>query len=89
MALSNQWDNLRRTATAPDRHDMVQKTVLDEDFWRKAKRVLKITKPIYKMLRFCDTDQAVVGEVYEQMDMMLGKIKDILTNDLVLYDLVH
>ena len=41
------------------------------------------------MLRFCDTDQPVIGEVYEQMDTMLGKINDILANDPVVYDLIH
>ena len=41
------------------------------------------------MLRFCDTNQPVIGEVYEQMDTMLGKINDILANDPIVYDLIH
>ncbi|KAI8535978.1 hypothetical protein RHMOL_Rhmol10G0218900 [Rhododendron molle] len=89
MALSKQWKQLRRTTSAPEQHDIVQQTVLDEDFWRKSKRVLKITKPIYKMLRFSNTDKPIIGEVYEQIDMMLGSIKDILFNDLVVCDLIH
>ena len=32
VALSNQWESLRRGASAPDQHDTVQKTVLDDDF---------------------------------------------------------
>ncbi|KAG5542097.1 hypothetical protein RHGRI_021826 [Rhododendron griersonianum] len=89
MALSKQWGYLKMTTSAPEQHDIIQQTVLDEDFWRKSERVLKITKPIYKMLRFSDNDQPIIGEVYEQMDTMLGSIKDILSNDPVVCDLIH
>ncbi|KAL7241612.1 hypothetical protein ACSBR1_014248 [Camellia fascicularis] len=41
------------------------------------------------MLRFSDFDKVVIGEVYEQMDTMLGNIKDSLSNDLTIYDLVQ
>ncbi|KAK9271438.1 hypothetical protein L1049_027029 [Liquidambar formosana] len=34
-------------------------------------------------------DKVVIGEVYEQMDTMLGNMKDILSNDLVVFDLIH
>jgi len=30
------------------------------------------------MIRFADTNAPVIGEVYEQMDNMLGQIKDIV-----------
>ncbi|KAI8561094.1 hypothetical protein RHMOL_Rhmol04G0310100 [Rhododendron molle] len=89
MALSKQWDCLKRTTSSPEQHDNVQQTVLDDDFWRKSQRVLKITKPIYKMLRFSDTDQPIIGEVYEQMDTMLGNIKDTLSADPIVCDLIH
>ena len=52
MALSNHWETLRRSSSDPNQHDIVKKTVMDEDFCSKAKRVLKITKPIYEMLGF-------------------------------------
>ncbi|KAL7233924.1 hypothetical protein ACSBR1_017516 [Camellia fascicularis] len=41
------------------------------------------------MLRFCDSDKAVIGEVYEQMDTMLGNIKYSISDDIVIYDLVQ
>jgi hypothetical protein len=42
------------------------------------------------MIRFADTDQSVIGEVYEQMDSMLGQIKDIVEpRDVNLYNLIH
>ncbi|GAB2289937.1 hypothetical protein Dimus_038075 [Dionaea muscipula] len=89
MVISNHWETLRGGSSDANQHDTVKKTVMDDDFWSKAKSVLKITKPIYKMLRFCDTDKAINGEVYEQMDTMLGNIKDILAADPVVYYLVH
>ncbi|KAF7150398.1 hypothetical protein RHSIM_Rhsim02G0002400 [Rhododendron simsii] len=89
MVLSSQWGNLRRSSSAPEEHDNVRDTIMNDDFWRKVKRILRITKPIYRMLRFSDTDKTVIGEVYEQMDTMLGQIKDILSNDPVVYNLIH
>ena len=41
------------------------------------------------MIRFCDTDKAVIGEVYEQMDTMLGNINVILKDDQATNDLIH
>lgn len=42
------------------------------------------------MIRFVDTYQLVIGEMYEQMDNMLGKIKDIVEpKDAILYDHIH
>ena len=34
------------------------------------------------MIHFADTDQLVIGEVYEQMDSMLGQIKDIVEKEM-------
>ncbi|KAL7177692.1 hypothetical protein ACSBR2_030955 [Camellia fascicularis] len=89
MALRKQWENLRKNTSSPHQHDIVHQTIMDDDFWRKAKIVLTITKHIYKMLRFSDSDKAVIGEVYELMDTMLGNIKDTLSNDPIVYDLIH
>ena len=42
------------------------------------------------MIRFVDTDQLVIGEVYEQMDNTLGQIKDIVElRDATLLDHIH
>ncbi len=41
------------------------------------------------MLRFCDTDQPIIGEVYEQMNTMLRNIEEILATDPVVYDLIN
>jgi hypothetical protein len=42
------------------------------------------------MIRFANIDQLVIGEVYEQMDNMLGQIKDIVElRDVFLYYHIH
>ena len=41
------------------------------------------------MIRFSETDKLVIGEVYEQMDSMLGEIKDVKDNDPNLYAMIH
>jgi hypothetical protein len=41
------------------------------------------------MIRFEDFDRPIIGEVYEQMDNMLGQIKDIVeSRDQKLYDFI-
>ena len=75
MVLSESWKVLKHTATSTsDKRDFqdVEDTVLDGQFWASVKFVLQFTKPIYHMIRFADTDKPIIGEVYEQMDSMLG-----------------
>ena len=79
MVSSDSWHGLKDSAaSASDRHDFqeVEDTVLDGHFQTQVKYVLQFTKPVYNMIRFADTDQSVIGDVYEQMDSMLGHIKD-------------
>jgi hypothetical protein len=41
------------------------------------------------MIQFANSDRPVIGEVYEQMDNMLGQIKDIVEpRDQNLYDFI-
>ena len=63
-----------RDALSIDREgmDATKDTVLDNYFWSQVKYVLQFTKPIYNILRFEDSDRSIIGEVYEQMDTMLG-----------------
>jgi hypothetical protein len=52
--------------------------------------VLQFTKPIYNMIKFANSDRPIIGEVYEQMDSMLGQIKDIVEpKDVNLYNHIH
>ena len=85
MVSSDSWQGLKdRAASASDRHDFqeVEDTVLDGQFWAQVKYVLHFTKLVYNMLRFANTNQSVIGEVYEKMDSMLGHIKTLLSKEM-------
>jgi hypothetical protein len=90
---SDSWKGLKeKVASMFDRPEFqeVEDVVLDGQFWQQVRYVLQFTKPIYSMIMFADIDQPVIGEVYEQMDSMLGQIKDIVElRDEILYDHIH
>jgi hypothetical protein len=87
MVMSDEWDDLRsdkKGALA------VKNIVLDNQFWSQVRYVLQFTKPIYNMIKFSDPDRPFIGEVYEQMDNMLGLIKDIVEpKDVNMHNLIH
>jgi hypothetical protein len=42
------------------------------------------------MIWFANIDHPVIGKVYEQMESMLGQIKDIVeSKDVIFYDHIH
>jgi len=51
---------------------------------------LQFAKPIYNIIKFADLDWPIIGEVYEKMDSVLGKIKEIFEpRDITLYNYIH
>ena len=81
MVSSDSWQVLKDRATSTSKRrdfQVVDDIVLNGQFCVSIKYVLQFTKPIYNMIRFADIDQSVIGEVYEQMDTMIGQIKDIV-----------
>jgi len=87
MVMSDEWDEI---STDREGMDAAKDTVLDSSFWTQVRYCLQFTKPIYNMIRFADSDQPVIGEVYEQMDTMLGLMKDIVhPRDPQLYDFIR
>ncbi|XP_026438026.1 uncharacterized protein LOC113336291 [Papaver somniferum] len=88
MVLSEEWKELKKPANAEE-HAKITSIVMDGNFWSNAEKVLRITKPIYIMLRFSDSDKAVIGEAYEQMDTMLGNLQDTLADDIMIRDITQ
>ena len=93
MVSSDSWKDLKdKDAFASNRHEFqeVEDKMLDGQFWQQVRYVLQFTKPIYSTIQFVDTNQPLIGEVYEQMDSMLGQIKDIVEHRaVILYDHIH
>ena len=46
---------------------LVTDTIKIEDFWDDEESVLYVTKPIYLMVNFCDSEGSKTGEIYEKV----------------------
>ena len=57
------------------------KTINDDNFWNEVEIVLGITETIFSVIRFCDREGPKIGGIYERIDNMVGKIKDIMDKD--------
>ncbi|KAF9599407.1 hypothetical protein IFM89_036987 [Coptis chinensis] len=89
LALSDEWEKIKKGRSKNIEHEKVKKTILDDEFWEKAKLILSFTKPIWLMIRFCDSDKAVIGEVYQRMSDMLSEIKEALLDHWELSDIME
>ena len=73
MVISPQWGIWKNSNTA--RALNVRRLILDEDWWGLVTYVLEVIDPIMAMLRFADSDEPCLGDIYDSMDSMLEKIK--------------
>ena len=87
MVTIESWEEIN---TDRDGANATKDTIPDMLFWSQVKSVFQFTKPIYYMIKFADSDQPIIREVYEQMDNMLGQIKDIVEpRDITLYNYIR
>ncbi|KAK8547458.1 hypothetical protein V6N12_031595 [Hibiscus sabdariffa] len=71
------WIN-KQDASTKTLGSLVVENIHDDKFWDEVKEKVRITKPIYMLLKFCDGESPRMGEIYERMDNKLGEIKDIM-----------
>eukprot|EP01018_Ginkgo_biloba_P019796 Gb_26452 [translate_table: standard] len=76
MVTSDVWDIWRLSNT--DRAQEVKRTMLDDIWWGRVRYLLHFCKPIVSMIRLTDTNTPCLGEVYEGMDSMLEKIREVI-----------
>ncbi|KAK8576560.1 hypothetical protein V6N13_032481 [Hibiscus sabdariffa] len=69
---------VQKDASTKTLGSLVVENIHDDMFWDEVKEIVRITKPIYMLLKFCDGEGPRMGEIYERMDNMLGEIKDIM-----------
>lgn len=74
----NEWYMGKAMSIDRDGANVVKENILDDHFWSQIRYVFQFTQPIYQMIKFVDFDQPIIGEVYEQMNSILGHIKDIV-----------
>lgn len=56
----------------------VAPTISDDGFWDEVDNILAITKPIFFMIKFTDSEGLKIGEIYEKMDCLIGGVSDIM-----------
>eukprot|EP01018_Ginkgo_biloba_P030780 Gb_34348 [translate_table: standard] len=76
MVISDVWDRWRLSNT--DRAQELKRIVLDDIWWGRVQYLLNFCEPIVSMIRLIDTDTPCLGEVYEGMDSMLEKIREVI-----------
>jgi hypothetical protein len=64
-----------------ERESMVQRVLIDEDWWSKVEFLLKFTLPAFELLRDVDTDKPFLGEIYDGMDTMVEKTVEIIRQE--------
>lgn len=52
--------------------------VVDDEWWDRVEYLLAFTKPIVDLLHMFDTDMLNLGEVYDDIDSMIKKIRVVI-----------
>ncbi|XP_027342768.1 uncharacterized protein LOC113855350 [Abrus precatorius] len=73
MVISEEWSHYKEDDV--EKATVVKETILNDSWWDKVDYVLSFTKPIYDMLRCCDTDKPSLHLVYEKWDSMIEQVK--------------
>ncbi|XP_024016255.1 uncharacterized protein LOC112089734 [Eutrema salsugineum] len=73
MVISQKWSSYREDDT--EKAVLVKEKIVNDNWWEKVSYILDFTRPIYDMIRFCDTDKPCLHLVYEMWDSMIEKVK--------------
>ncbi|XP_010412735.1 PREDICTED: uncharacterized protein LOC104699084 [Camelina sativa] len=73
MVISEEWSTYKEDNWG--RASFVKEKIVDDDWWEKVSYIIDFTRPIYDMIRFCDTDKPCLHLVYEMWDSMIEKVK--------------
>ena len=72
MVISDKWSIYKEDASTAQH---VKEKILSDVWWGNVDYILRITTPIYDMIRFADTDTPRLHLVYEMWDSMIEKVK--------------
>ncbi|GKB33552.1 hAT dimerization domain, ribonuclease H-like domain protein [Tanacetum coccineum] len=73
MVISEEWSSYREDDTM--KANFVKEKIVNDEWWDKVSYILSFTRPIYDMIRACDTDKPCLHLVYEMWDSMIEKVK--------------
>ncbi|MCO5558171.1 hypothetical protein L7F22_011749 [Adiantum nelumboides] len=78
LVICEEWDIWKsQNMDAKD----IEKTILDFEFWDEIQRYVKVCWPVMTMLRMVNRDDACMGVMFEGMDQMVEKIKEIILEE--------
>jgi hypothetical protein len=69
----NAWPE-SKSAQAKKIRDML----LNEDWWSESRYVVSFISPIVELIRYANFDSPTLGDIYECMDCMVGKVRHII-----------
>ena len=76
MVISEYWSFWRKMDQSASKK--VKDTILDDVWWERVDLTIKIMEPLISLLRFADTDQPILAEVYEEWDSMIESMRTIV-----------
>ena len=86
MMISDRWSVYRevRDDSPTPTAQIVKDLILIDVWWDKVDYILRITTPIYEMIRMTDTDTPCLHLVYEMWDSMIEKVKKVIVDTVFL-----
>jgi hypothetical protein len=80
MVISDKWSIYKeaRDDSPTPTAQIVKDLILNDVWWDKVDYILRITTPIYEMIRMTDTDTPCLHLVYEMWDSMIEKVKKVI-----------
>jgi hypothetical protein len=76
MVVNPQWQTWKQSNT--EKAMRVRGTILDEAWWVQAELFVSIMEPLVDLLKLCDLDVPMLGDIYEGTDHMLERIQQLL-----------
>ena len=76
MCTTNEWHEFNKDRNRRSLRDKVSNLIVTNRFWKKAKKVQTIVKPLIKVLKLVDQDKKPkLSIIYEAMDRVKLAIK--------------
>jgi len=72
MVISDKWNIYKDAAPTAQ---VVKEKILSDVWWGNVEYILRITNPIYEMIRLADTDTPCLHLIYEMWDSMIERVK--------------
>jgi hypothetical protein len=76
MVIDPLWESWRTSSS--NRGQRIKSIILDDAWWDKVQYLLRFIEPILTMIKTFDTYMLCLGKVYESIDSMLERIREII-----------